>query len=88
MKNINWTALSDGIPVLYHGDFQPENIIVNQNKYNLIDWRQDFARNLDLGDIYYDLAKLYHGLIVDHEVIRNNMFNIVNYIILQYLYYF
>ena len=29
MKNVDWDDLSNGVPVLYHGDFQPENIIVN-----------------------------------------------------------
>ena len=41
-----------------------------------MDWRQDFAGNLDTGDIYYDLAKLMHGLIVNHELIANNYYKI------------
>ena len=34
-----------------------------------LDWRQDFAGNLSIGDIYYDFAKLMHGLIVNHGII-------------------
>lgn len=34
-----------------------------------LDWRQDFCGDLQHGDIYYDLAKLLHGLIVNHAVI-------------------
>ena len=42
----------------------------------LLDWRQDFAGNLNYGDIYYDLAKLNHGLIISHEIINKNLFEI------------
>ena len=26
-----------------------------------LDWRQNFGGIINYGDIYYDLAKLYHG---------------------------
>ena len=39
-----------------------------------LDWRQDFGGNLKVGDIYYDLAKLLHGMIVNHEIIINKKF--------------
>ena len=32
----------------------------NMKNFKLLDWRQDFDRNLIVGDIYYDLAKLLH----------------------------
>ena len=36
IQRVDWDDLSNGIPVLYHGDFQPENIIVtDENKYML-----------------------------------------------------
>jgi len=79
MKNVDWDDLSNGVPVLYHGDFQPENIIVtDEHKHFLIDWRQDFAGILEFGDIYYDLAKMKHALIISGEIIRNNQFEIFN----------
>jgi len=39
-----------------------------------LDWRQDFGGLLELGDIYYDLAKLNHGLIINHEIINRDLF--------------
>jgi len=77
MKNVDWKDLSNGVPVLFHGDFQPENIIITEeNNHILIDWRQDFAGILEYGDIYYDLAKMKHALIISGEIIRNNQFEI------------
>lgn len=88
MEKIDWDDLANGVPVLFHGDFQPENIIVKNNNYVLIDWRQDFAGILDYGDIYYDFAKMKHALIISGEIIRNNQFTISkieNKIAFQYL---
>ena len=31
---------------------------------------------MHVGDIYYDLAKLNHGLIISHELIHKNLFNV------------
>jgi hypothetical protein len=42
----------------------------------LIDWRQDFAEDLEKGDIYYDLGKLNHNLIFNHDLVNKNNFNI------------
>jgi hypothetical protein len=28
----------------------------------LIDWRESFGDSLEIGDLYYDLGKLYHAL--------------------------
>lgn len=85
LAQIDWDKLSEGVPVNFHGDFQPENILVCNRGFQLIDWRHNFAGKVDYGDIYYDFAKLHHALIVTHEVIRNNQFeikinkNIINY---------
>ena len=49
---------------------------MNDNKFTFLDWRQDFAGNLDFGDLYYDLAKLLHGIIVSHRVINENLFSV------------
>jgi len=76
MKIIDWEVLFDGISVLYHGDLQPENILVCEKGFQLIDWRHNFAGDINQGDLYYDLAKLYHALIITHEVIRNNQFEV------------
>ena len=39
--------------------------------------RQDFSGNKFYGDIYYDLAKLMHGMIISHNVIKKNGFKII-----------
>jgi NDP-sugar pyrophosphorylase family protein len=70
--DIDW--LCDGIPSQFHGDFILDNIIETNNDFKLIDWRQDFAGNLEVGDLYYDLAKLNHNLAVNHDIVSKNMF--------------
>lgn len=70
----DWLCESE--PSEFHGDFILDNIIKTDSGYCLIDWRQDFAGNINFGDIYYDLAKLNHNLILNHENIKNNHFKI------------
>ena len=77
LTKIDWDAITIGDPARIHGDFHFENILwTPNNDYQFIDWRQDFGGIIEYGDLYYDLAKLYHGIIVDHGAIRNNMFHI------------
>ena len=54
-----------------HGDFQIDNVIIaNENSsFRLIDFRQDFAGNMVLGDLYYDLGKLLASLLIDYEAL-------------------
>ena len=59
-----------------HGDLQFDNIIVNdEKKFTLIDWRHEFAGLIESGDIYYDLAKLAGGLIINYALIKNSEFD-------------
>lgn len=76
LERVDWALLSQGLPGRFHGDFHFENILWNpQNEtFTFLDWRQDFGGDLDVGDIYYDLAKLLHGLIISHELIAANDF--------------
>lgn len=82
LDKLDWDSLSDGLPVNFHGDLHFENILVvtdikeKQLPFCLLDWRQDFSGILEYGDIYYDLAKLLHGLIISHEIINKNMFSL------------
>jgi dTDP-glucose pyrophosphorylase len=72
LNEVDWEYLSHGIPVRFHGDLHFENILVcssGKEPFSLLDWRQDFGGELDYGDIYYDFAKLLHGLIISHELI-------------------
>ena len=65
-------------PVKFHGDPQPENIIVTKDyRFIYLDWRETYGNKLLFGDIYYDFGKIYHALIVSGKVIRNNQFNII-----------
>lgn len=76
LKMIDFDWLTDTEQTYFHGDFILDNIIKNKNKYILLDWRQDFGGLLKSGDKYYDLAKLNHNLIVNHEIILNNLFSV------------
>jgi choline kinase len=78
LSKIDWNWLADGLPGRFHGDFHFENILWNEEEKNFtfLDWRQDFGGNLTTGDIYYDFAKLLHGLIISHELIANDFYKI------------
>ena len=78
LKKIDWDFLKKGIPSSFHGDYHFENIIFDnlKKKFTFLDWRQDFNGDLQYGDLYYDLAKLMHGLIVSHEVVLKDKFKI------------
>ena len=72
LSKIDDRWLCDGVASIFHGDLILDNIIEVENGFSLIDWRQDFAGRLDLGDTYYDLAKLNHNLIFNHELVNQN----------------
>ena len=77
---LDWDYLCDGIPATIHGDLQCDNILVAKDKrgrkdqFILIDWRQDFGGLVNVGDLYYDLAKMYAGLMMSYELIKEGMF--------------
>jgi hypothetical protein len=71
--NVDW--LCDGIPCGFHGDFILDNILKKEQDFCLLDWRQDFAGNLSIGDLYYDLSKLNHNLTVNHEIVNQKLFD-------------
>ena len=73
---INWQNLSKGLPVNFHGDLQFENIIIRNKQFKFLDWREEFVDLKYYGDIYYDLAKINHGLILDHNVISSSAYEI------------
>ncbi|RII29521.1 MAG: nucleoside-diphosphate-sugar pyrophosphorylase [Geobacter sp.] len=75
---IDWEWLADGLPGRFHGDFHFENILWTPatQHFTFLDWRQDFGGDLTTGDIYYDFAKLMHGLIICHELIARDFFTV------------
>lgn len=62
LRKMDWKWLCNSpICRVFHGDLNFGNAIQKDNEqFVLIDWRSDFAGNL-VGDLYYDLAKLYAG---------------------------
>ena len=76
MSKIDRKYLSSTEGYQFHGDCVLENIIYNDGKYTLIDWRQDFGGDVYNGDIYYDLAKLKHNLTVNHDILDKELYTI------------
>lgn len=61
------------IPSFIHGDLQFDNIIYGPEGFRLLDWRQDFGGRLDVGDLYYDLAKLLGGIRLNYAFVKRNL---------------
>ncbi len=80
IQKIDWNKILSEVKMAnFHGDFHNENIIYNEknNKFTLIDWRQNFGNEeYEFGDVYYDLAKFLHGLIVSHKQVIENHFTV------------
>jgi choline kinase len=76
LESIDFNWLSNGIQSQFHGDFILDNIIETNSGFKLIDWRQDFGGTIAVGDQYYDLAKLNHSLVINHEIVNNNNFEV------------
>ena len=57
---------------LFHGDLQFDNIIYSEltDKFTYIDWRESFGGSIEGGDLYYDLAKLYGGIIIPYNLMK------------------
>jgi choline kinase len=79
LTNIDFSWISEGIQSQFHGDFILDNIIETESGFKLIDWRQDFGGIIEVGDQYYDLAKLNHSLVVNHEIVNQNHFEVKIY---------
>ncbi len=77
LDRVDWQGLANALPGRFHGDFHFENILWSEKErqFTFLDWRQDFGGILSTGDIYYDLAKLLHGLIVCHELIAQDLYS-------------
>ena len=72
LENQNWKDISEkSICSSFHGDLNFGNAIYTEKKsFKLIDWRSDFEGNM-LGDMYYDLGKLYAGILVNFSLANN-----------------
>ena len=78
MEKVDWSWVTKGEPVRFHGDLHFENILIKEESkilpFALLDWRQNFGGEYKYGDLYYDLAKLLHGLIISHDFINQNFY--------------
>ena len=73
LSKIDYSSLYDSSTYSnFHGDLQFDNIIYNEDDDNFtyIDWRESFAGNTEEGDIYYDLSKLYGGLLMSYNLMK------------------
>ena len=70
LERMPWDSLYHGVPRFIHGDLQPDNILCTPSGFLLLDWRQDFAGELEFGDLYYDLAKLRGGLLANYRRLK------------------
>lgn len=79
LGRLDWNWLCKGRAGRFHGDLHFENILFDaeSGRFTFLDWRQDFGGLQEIGDIYYDLAKLNHGLIVCHDLISRDLFDVV-----------
>ncbi len=73
---IDWDYLTTAKQTRFHGDYILDNILKTKTGYCLLDWRQDFGGLLKAGDMYYDLGKLNHNLMVNHDLMNRNLFTI------------
>ena len=77
LSQIDWDWICNSEPTNFHGDFHFENILLSETgSFVLLDWRQNFGGYKNFGDKYYDLAKLLHGMIVSHDMVSKDMFDI------------
>ena len=76
INGIDFDSIIGNQPTGFHGDFILDNILFKDHQFTLIDWRQDFNGSIDAGDMNYDLAKLNHNLILNHEILSNNQYTI------------
>jgi GTP:adenosylcobinamide-phosphate guanylyltransferase len=77
LQKVDWGLLEQGVGVKrFHGDLHLSNVIITNEGYKLLDWRDTFGDLIEQGDVYYDLAKILHGLIVSHDLVDQEMFKV------------
>ena len=77
LDRINWYRIRyHATPYHFHGDIQPENIIRTRRGFSIIDPRRSFGDSPNIGDIYYDLGKLYHGLLINPKTGRDKDYKV------------
>lgn len=80
LDSLPWDEILSILPCRAHGDLHPENVVYDResDRFTLLDWRQDIAgSSLKMGDLYYELGKIQHGLMVDHGLISEGKFQVI-----------
>jgi dTDP-glucose pyrophosphorylase len=77
LSQVDFDFVSKGVPSGFHGDFILDNILKTEDGYVLLDWRQDFGSELSMGDMYYDLAKLNHSFVINHEIVAEGKYEVI-----------
>lgn len=79
IRMVNWGEfVKDTRCVGFHGDLNFDNIIVNDGKFTLIDWRDTFGSCPLGGDIYYEYAKLLSGITFDFDLVKKGDFRVID----------
>ena len=75
LSALPWARLTEGVPCFMHGDLQFDNVLydITTDNFLLLDWRQEFGGHVEFGDLYYDFAKLYGGIILNYDYIKLNL---------------
>ena len=77
LNSVDWEKLKlNFVCTPIHGDLQFDNVIYNDEKFTLIDWRPTFGLQNVYGDVYYDFAKLLGGMKLNYLKIKNGEFNL------------
>ena len=76
LNKIDWPDLAKGTPSTFHGDLHFENILYDGKDFKFLDWRDSFGGIIEYGDIYYDFAKLLHGILISHEIVLEGGYKI------------
>ena len=72
MKKINLSKIEDNnFTKNFHGDLQFDNILYSSDGFNYIDWRDYFGSSNEAGDVYYDLSKLYGGILMPYNLMKD-----------------
>lgn len=77
LDSFDFTTIATNTFAKFHGDFILDNILkLGESSYCLLDWRHEFDTELYYGDVYYDLAKLRHNIIINHSNVLHDLYDI------------
>ncbi len=75
LARVPWDDLCTRRFTGFHGDFILDNLLQRKDgSFVLLDWRECFDTETDVGDPAYDLAKLRHNLVFNHAKIAKGAY--------------